>query len=91
MREHELKTWPEPFQAVLDGRKRFEVRKDDRGFAVGDLLRLKEWEPSDHHWPYGRYTGRETLVRVTYLLPGGRFGIPEHHCIMSIDDAARCP
>lgn len=36
-REHHLKTWPEPFQAALDGRKRFEFRRDDRG-----LLRLRD-------------------------------------------------
>lgn len=44
-RVHHLKTWPEPFQAVIDGRKRHEVRVDDRGFAVGDVLTLKEWDP----------------------------------------------
>jgi len=32
---HELKTWPEPFAGILAGRKRYEIRKNDRGYAVG--------------------------------------------------------
>ena len=33
---HDLKTWPEFFDAILDGRKTFEVRDTrDRDFAVG--------------------------------------------------------
>jgi hypothetical protein len=45
MQLHTLKTWPDQFTAVADGSKTFEVRYDDRGFAVGDLLRLAEWDP----------------------------------------------
>ncbi len=71
-REHELRCWPEFFAAILDGSKPFEVRRDDRGFRVGDVLRLREYEP----YVTG-YTGRELRVRVTYRLdrepwlPGG--------------------
>jgi hypothetical protein len=59
---HELKTWPEYFQAVWDCRKTFEVRKDDRGFRVGDRLLLREWSPE------GGYTGRQLTARVRYVL-----------------------
>lgn len=86
MRTHRLKTWPEPFAAVVDGRKRYEVRHDDRGFAVGDLLVLEEWEPSPtaHHIPLG-YTGRKTSARVAYMTPGGLFGLPVGMCVMSLE------
>jgi ASC-1-like (ASCH) protein len=46
MSEHTLKLWPQYFDAVADGRKRFEVRSTrDRTFAVGDVLVLREWDP----------------------------------------------
>ncbi len=63
MSAHELKIWPIYFAAVVDGRKRFEIRKNDREFMVGDTLRLREWNPADG----GAYTGAEIVVEVTYL------------------------
>jgi hypothetical protein len=77
---HGLKTWPEPFQAVWDGRKTFEFRKNDRGFKEGDRLSLQEWDPETEG-----YTGRNISARINYLLSAG-FGLPEGYCIMSIGD-----
>jgi hypothetical protein len=75
---HRLKCWPEPFQATLDGRKPFEVRRcDDRRFNEGDTLILEEWIPE-----HEQYTGRALSVLVTYLLPGGGWGLPENICVM---------
>jgi hypothetical protein len=87
MRTHVLKTWPEPFQAVLDGRKRYEIRKDDRGYAVGDVLRLREWDPTPQTFGYSQagYTQREHTVRVTYITPAGSWGLPASLCVMSIE------
>jgi len=89
MRVHQLKTWPEPFQAVLDGRKRHEYRVDDREFEVGDHLRLVEWNPGltdDGELDAGvrGYTGRETMVVVTYLSKGA-FAIPTGYVVMSVE------
>lgn len=84
---HELKTWPEPFAAVLDGSKTYEIRVDDRGFKVGDRLRLREYDPHfhcDRITCIGRYTGREILVEVTHLSPGGSWGLPANMCVMAI-------
>ena len=46
MRFHRLKVWPEFFSHLESRHKQFEIRKDDRGFQVGDMLLLCEWDPS---------------------------------------------
>lgn len=61
---HELKIWPEYFEAVKSGKKTFEIRKNDRNFKEGDILVLKEFVPTE-----GEYTGRSIEVVVTYVLP----------------------
>jgi hypothetical protein len=71
MRVHELKTWPGPFRALLDGFKTFELRRDDRAYAVGDVLLLKEYDPAilyniGHVLDPSNYTGREIRKLVTY-------------------------
>ena len=58
---HELKIHPKYLDDILDGSKRFEIRKDDRGFAVGHFLHLREWQA-----PWEQFGSRECLVRVTY-------------------------
>lgn len=44
MKSAHLKIKPEYFQAVIDGRKPFEIRKNDRNFKVGDEIYLDEYE-----------------------------------------------
>ena len=79
--KHELKCWPEPFQAVIDGRKRHEWRLDNRGYAVGDTLLLHEFDPHANYVLAPEY--RTIEVTVTYI-SRGQFGIPENYVVMSI-------
>lgn len=44
MKTHELKKGPEVFDAVVRLDKTYEIRKDDRGFEVGDRVHLRETE-----------------------------------------------
>jgi hypothetical protein len=81
-REHELKCWPPFFQAILEGDKNFEVRKNDRGFQAGDVLRLREWDPKK---VANNYTGRDFPMVVTYVLSG--FGIQDGYVVMGLRDA----
>ncbi len=92
MKRHELKTWPGPFQAVWDGEKTHEFRKDDRGYERLDLLLLREWVPSverdEEGAPVsGAFTGRVVLAEVTYV--GRGFGIPHGYVALSIRMVAR--
>lgn len=59
------------------GDKAFEYRKNDRDYKVGDVLRLREWNPDTE------YTGEIDLYRVTWILYEG-FGLPLNYCIMSV-------
>ncbi len=60
MIKHELKILPEYFCQVKAGLKTFEIRKNDRGYQVGDLLELKEWND-------GNFTSNSVLMQVTYI------------------------
>ncbi len=83
---HELKTHPEPFTAVLDGKKRYELREDDRGFEVGDTLVLQEWSatPTGDCHDKGHYSGREFKALVTYLSRAPFWGLTGKLCVLSI-------
>lgn len=79
--EHELKTWPESYEAVRDGRKLFEWRRDDRAFQRNDTLLLREWDELGK-----RYTGRSLRCCVTYILRGPFFQVPQGYAVLSIAD-----
>jgi len=84
---HELKTDPEVFQANLDGRKPYEIRFDDRGYEVGDILILRETEFTGEEMnETGKplvYTGRRKELDVRYILRGPIYGLAEGWVIMS--------
>lgn len=74
---HELKIQPKYFLAVWEGAKTCELRRDDRGFEVGDILRLREWNGED-------YTGSMIDVEVTHILRNcPEYGLADGYCILS--------
>lgn len=78
MAVHDLKVWPEEFEAMVQHLKEFEIRKDDRGFHVGDSLALREFDPKK-----GRLTGRVVFRMVRYMVKG-QFGLPADICVMQL-------
>ncbi|WP_394875801.1 DUF3850 domain-containing protein [Clostridium neonatale] len=77
---HELKTESKYFDAVCKGKKTFEVRKDDRPFAIGDKLKLLEYKE-------GRFQYAECNVKITYILgreEDEKKYVPEGYVILGI-------
>ena len=73
---HTLKCISPYFEDVRAKRKRFELRKDDRGFAVGDTLVLIHPE-----------TGARTSAFVEYILRDcPQFGLMPGHVIIGLGD-----
>lgn len=87
---HELKTWPIYFQDIIRGGKNFELRKNDRGFKVGDHVKLMEYMPAGFgayaNNIVGHYTGAFTIFKITYILTGGLegLGLKDGYCILAL-------
>jgi len=62
MRTVEKKVKPPHFEAILAGKKTFELRLDDFEIHEGDTLLLREWDPQTKS-----YTGRELSKEVGYI------------------------
>ena len=58
------------------GIKNFELRKNDRGYRVGDILKLNEVKS-------GKETGRFIKAKIEYMLEE-HTGLQEGYCILGI-------
>lgn len=98
MKIHELKILPQYFEKVLDGSKTFELRKDDRGFEVGDILILKEFKEGFIDNTKGDpveiekrgYTGRTIVKRISYIYKGcsNGLGLRSGFVILALKDGS---
>ena len=75
---HARKIDHEYFEAVISGKKSFEVRREDQEqcFLVGDLLALNEVGNSG-------FPGRACLVEITYVLRDPKF-VRDGFCVLGI-------
>ncbi len=75
---HELKTEVQYFNAVTNGDKTFELRKNDRGFKIGDYIWLNQVDN-------GEYTGKRCGPwSISYILEGPLYGLQEGYCILQL-------
>lgn len=81
---HHLKTWPAYWHAVARGDKTFEIRKDDRAFQAGDTLMLEYFDPERRPGEYEGFSRYPIERLVTFVLPGGQFGVEPGYVVMGL-------
>lgn len=83
---HELKSWPRFFAAIKAGRRKHELRRNDRDFKEGDILLLREWNNE-----LQEFTGDVCNVRVTAITSRENpcavsdQGLNPEFCILSVE------
>jgi ASC-1-like (ASCH) protein len=63
------KIWPEYFELIKSGKKKYELRLNDFEISKGDTLLLEEWDPATK-----TYTGRNIKKKVGFV---GKFSLDE--------------
>ena len=72
---HRLKILSEFYKPLIHGIKMFELRKNDRGFKVGDYLELSEITTIT--------TGRVSRFKIVYILENFP-GLEKGYCILGL-------
>jgi len=100
VRVHVLKVARPYMDALLDGSKTFEVRKNDRAFQQGDELILWEIPNERRHspgfcekWDCSHCKHRSIRKRVTFVYSGDpRFGgLEPFHVVLALGDTTVTP
>ena len=92
MKLHELKIQHKYLIDVTIGKKTFELRKNDRDYQVGDLIRfidiLEDNEATKTAIKEARiepYIDHDTLYKITYVLKDvEKYGLDKDYCILAI-------
>ena len=79
---HYLKIEPKYAQLRREGKKHFEIRKNDRDFRVGDMLHLQEYAPGFGYMPEGGEEPKGTPTEVAEIVWMTDFGMaPGYVCL----------
>lgn len=72
------KILPEYMDLIVEGKKNFEIRRDEDDIQEGDILVLEEWEA-------GKYKHRVVKAEVTYVLRNKQeYGLKPGYCIIGL-------
>ena len=77
---HVLKIYPQYFDEIRLGFKKFEVRYNDRDYKNGDYLLLREYDVDTNS-----YTMRTIFCKVTSILGSESYFVKDGYVIMSIE------
>jgi len=97
MKIHRLKADGPSFDAIRSGEKKCDIRFDDRGFEVGDMLHLRKTKYTGEEMANSvkvdgglscplQAVGKPYDVRVTHILRGPAYGLKEGWVCLSITD-----
>jgi Domain of unknown function (DUF3850) len=84
-RIHTLKSWPKFFDAIWQGERVHDLRRNDRDFEVGDVCELREYDPV-----LAKYSGRALSILVTSITSAAKpcavseMALHSDFCILSI-------
>ena len=79
MKTHYKKLTQPFFDDVWDGKKMFELRKNDCDYKVDDFIILEEYDSAKN-----TYSGRNMRVLIKYILQGFE-GLEKDYCILGIE------
>lgn len=68
------------FDDVWGGKKKFELRKNDCDYQVGDKIVLKEYDPK-----HDEYIGRSMSAHIIYILKD-YVGLEKGYCILGLGE-----
>lgn len=71
MAHHDLKQFNKHFQRIVDGHMKAITRLNDRGYAIGDTVTLREGEPDASEEGGFKYTGKEVSAYITDICDFG--------------------
>lgn len=74
---HEVKIAVSYYGDIVSGKKKFELRKNDSGYKVGDSIKMLEFKD-------GKHTGRTIDADIIYKMEDYT-GLEEGYCILGID------
>ncbi len=85
MKLHELKILHPYLIDVTIGTKTFELRKNDRDYQEGDLIRFIDIREDNTKNDVEPYIDENTLYRITYVLKNvEKYGLDKDYCILAI-------
>ncbi len=84
MTQHKLKCWTPYYNAIVAGDKKFDVRRDDRGFQKGDTVLLEQFDPGKMRYVMSGGGTRPYSIekKIKYILTGGQFGIEPGYVVL---------
>ena len=93
MTVHVLKAEAPYYDAAVQGKKTFEVRRDDRGFQAGDIVKLQRLRTdgmfkTDVEYSSGKVS-HEIEFSIGWILTGGQFGIEPGYVVFSLESIAK--